>query len=184
MGIDQQQIDFLDTFLLLCLFADSDPDSEQESHRLAENQLATVEHGRDTGVELTRPDGTKITLYHWADELLKACAPIAQLQDQTAQSERYGKSLVHQAEKLRDASLTPSGQILAAMQDREEPFYRFSMDRAIAIKASYNDRPLATETAQAFALESANSLKRQTQIEAEDSQDFETFLQGYLALPG
>ncbi|MEQ9452635.1 MAG: glutamate--cysteine ligase [Pseudomonadales bacterium] len=184
MGIDAEQIAFLDTFLLLCLLADSEPDSQDESRRLATNQQTVVEQGRDPLVMLKRPNGEQVALTNWADELLAACQPVAELMDEVSSSTHYSSAWQTQQARLDDPSLTPSAQVLAEMQQLAQPFFRFSMNRAQEIKETYLSDGLPAELATRYAQTSRDSVTRQQEIEAADSEDFETFLQGYLALPG
>ena len=54
IGINSEQIRFLDTFLLLCLLTESPTDSREESARMVRNQTAVVERGRQPGLVLER----------------------------------------------------------------------------------------------------------------------------------
>ena len=52
LGINAEQIRFLDTFLLLCLLAPSPPDSAESRASLSRNQTRVVERGREPGRQL------------------------------------------------------------------------------------------------------------------------------------
>ena len=191
VGIDLTQIQFIDTFLLLCLLAPSPPDSEAESARMAQNQVLVVEQGRDPQLTLQGEDGNAISLTSWATQLLDACEPIAAaLQqgsavhtDQSQNAVSLLDSLDAQRAKVLDSSLTPSAQILAAMQTESIPFFRFSMNQGIAHKSHFAELELSADTMQAMQAEVHESIAAQAEIEAADEQPFETFLEGYLALP-
>ena len=182
LGIDATQIRFLDTFLLLCLLADSPQDTESESKALLANQQLVVEQGREPDLVLTREDGA-IGLAEWATELLQACEPIAELLDNCHGGDAYARAHAEQAAKVADAETTPSAQVLATMAKDEVPFFRFTMQCAQITADYFRQREFSASSAERLTAESTASLQRQAAIEAADEVDFETFLESYLALP-
>lgn len=183
VGIDEQQISFLDTFLLLCLLADSAPDSTEESIRLVENQLAIVQRGRDPELELLDEKGNSTTPREWGSQLLDDCETIAKLLDQANATDTYSNALQAQRTRVLDAAQTPSALILQQMKDEQIPFFRFSMDQAIAHQAFFASRPLNPEEQRNFTESVRASIQRQHDMEAADTQSFDEFLKDYLALP-
>ena len=182
VGIDLQQIDFNDTFLMLCLLADSAPDSKAESIRLAANQQKVVEQGRDPSLTLLKPNGDEVLLTQWAQELLSDCTEIAELLDSASDTDRYTETTALQRHKVKHPETTPSAKVLAEMQT--QPFFKFSMARAQALQQSFAQAPLQAETFAEYVQTTNTSLKKQAAIEAADTDDFSTFLEGYLAIPG
>ncbi len=184
LGIDNETINFLDTFLLLCLLADSAPDSEAESRRMSANQVSIVERGRDPDLMLAGDDGQMVAAVAWGRQLLDTCAPIAELLDASEAGTPHADALAAQAAKLEDATLTPSAGILAAMQEQGIPFFRFSMNQALAHRRFFAARPLDQDERAVFEAGVKQSLARQQQIEAADDIAFDAFLEDYLAIPG
>lgn len=182
VGIDLEQIDFIDTFLVMCLLANAAPDSQEESKRLASNQQTVVECGRDPDIELQKPNGDQIKLSEWADELLQGCEEIAAVMDEAGKTTRYGEATAAQAAKVANPDLTPSARVLNEMAENNQPFFRFSMSQAETIKRQALVPGLDEPLMRSFSEESARSIARQAEIEAADSEDFPTFLQSYLAL--
>jgi glutamate--cysteine ligase len=174
---------FLDVFLLLCLLADSGPDSVAEFARMADNQLAIVERGRDPQVTLCDANGEQRTPAAWGTELLDQCAAIAALLDRNEANAPYSAATEAQRAKLADPDLTPSARILAAMRERKIPFFRFSMDQGFAHRAHFEALPLSPTEGARFQQEVVDSLAAQQAIEAADELDFDTFLQQYLTIP-
>ena len=183
VGIDIQQVNFLDTFLLLCLLADSAPDSMAESVRLMENQLAIVQRGRHPELQLRDQQDQAISPRSWGADLLADCTQIAGLLDTANQTDAYSGAVAAQQQKLADPQLTPSAQVLEQMRQEQIPFFRFTMNQALAHQAYFAQRPLSTEEKQAFARSVEESLARQQEIEAADQLPFDEFLKEYLALP-
>ena len=76
LGINAEQIRFMDTFLLLCLLSDSPADSVESRAILGRNQTRVVKRGREPGLQLEGESGL-IGLRDWATTLFDACEPIA-----------------------------------------------------------------------------------------------------------
>ena len=180
MGINLEQIRFIDTFLLLCLLADSPEDNREETARMDRNQAAVVEKGREPELTLER-DGKMVTLTDWANELLTQCEPISQLLDNAHRGENYRQSLSKQVRKIASAQQTPSAKILAALSMKGS-FSKFSLEHAEKHHAHFLKTALPAEEAQALKLEAEDSIKRQAAIEASESLSFNEFLKDYIKL--
>jgi glutamate--cysteine ligase len=182
VGIDELQIRFLDVFLLYCLVAHSPPDSQQESDRMAANQLSIVERGRAPGLELHNGTGL-VSRDEWAAEILGECQTLAELFDAATNGDQYSYALAEQATKVSNPKLTPSARILAIMRQQEIPFFRFAMNQSIAHKGYFDEHPLRGAQLAEYQATSSKSLVRRQEIEGADRVDFDTFLETYLALP-
>ena len=180
MGINLEQIRFIDTFLLLCLLADSPEDSREETARMDRNQATVVEKGREPELTLER-DGKMVTLTDWANELLTQCGPISQLLDNAHRGENYRQSLSKQVRKIASAQQTPSAKILAALSMKGS-FSKFSLEHAEKHHTHFLKTALPAEEAQALKLEAEDSIKRQAAIEAGESLSFNEFLKDYIKL--
>ncbi len=181
VGIDESQIRFIDLFLLYCLVSNSPPDDRAETQRTTSNQLAVVEGGRAPDATLEGSAGP-VRLGAWAEAILAACKPLAELLDQGG-SGAYRQTWDEQHAKVLDPQRTPSARVLSDMTERQVPFFRFAMDQSLAHAAYFAAHPLtANELSEQRAL-AAQSLERQASIEAADLEPFDTFLESYLALP-
>ena len=194
LGINAEQIRFLDTFLLLCLLAPSPPDSAESRASLSRNQTRVVERGREPGLQLETDTGL-VALADWAMQLLEACEPIvgaldratsSGARDSVSVSERptdtYGTSLQTQKDKISRPAMTPSAKVIAAMAIHGS-FFEFTMHQAQEIQRHLQAIPVTRAAFAALQKESADSLRRQAEVEAADIQTFEEFLEDYLALP-
>lgn len=183
LGIDAGQIQFMDTFLLLCLLADSPMDTKESRQSLARNQTKVVERGREPGLALE--DGQRqVLLSDWAITLLTSCKPIAKALDAAADpsNKGYQTSLEHQLRKVSRPQLTPSAKVIAAMATHGS-FFRFAMHQAKALQRHLQSTAINESTLAELERESATSLERQAEVERADTKSFEAFLEDYLALP-
>ena len=194
LGINAEQIRFLDTFLLLCLLAPSPPDSAESRASLSRNQTRVVERGREPGLQLETDTGL-VALADWARQLLEACDPIVGALDQATRggasdsdsvsdgaADTYGTSLQTQKDKVSRPAMTPSAKVIAAMA-MHGSFFKFTMHQAQEIQRHLQAIPVTQTAIAALQEESADSLRRQAEVEAADIQTFEEFLEDYLALP-
>ncbi len=175
LGIDAEQIRFLDSFLLYCLLSDSPVCTEEEYFEVAENLTRTVEQGRDPALELSHK-GKAVKLRTWANELLNGTRHSAALLDHANNTDRYSQSLAAQQAKVKDDSLTPSAQILARMRSNDGGFSGFAMGCSKRTREQLMSVPLSAERLETFSAASAQSLKDQRDVESGDSVSFDDFL--------
>ncbi len=176
VGIDAQDIRFLDTFLLHCLLSDSARCDQREFFEVATNLAAVVERGRDPELQLNRGD-KMLGIRDWAEQLLDDMAHSATLLDQVHHSQTYNESVRLQQAKVRDASLTPSGRMLKQMREQELSFFELAMNLSKSAKKTLQNCRPDDEVMAHFADASAISHQRQKEIEEADTQSFDEFLE-------
>lgn len=180
LGIDSQQADFMDLFLLSCLFRSDHEISDEECELIAENHDKVVTRGREPGLMLQTLEG-EYSLADWAEQILQRCERLAELLDQNVSDGRYAAAIAAQRAKVADAALTPSAQVLAAMQadniSHDELVLRESRRHRETLMAD----ELSAERKAQLEQQAVTSLADQLAIEAADVVDFDTFLARYLA---
>jgi glutamate--cysteine ligase len=181
-GIDAETIRFMDVFLLHCLLTESPPDSRSESAAMQDNQLAVVEEGRRPGLALNN-NGQEVELASWAVTLIEDCTRIAARLDQAHGGTGYASAVAEQRAKVAEPGRTASARILETMRSEQIPFFRFAMNRSIEHRAYFRAHPLEASRADAFTIESQQSIEQQQAMEAADGHDFDAFLAEYLNLP-
>lgn len=179
VGIDAARMRFIDGFLLYCLCAPSPPDSPEESARLRDNQRRVVERGREPGLELISDTGT-VPLAERARDILRVSEPLAALFDGGGQASRQAWQAA--ADAVADPARLPSARILEAMSAERIPFFRFAMNQSLAHRDALTAQASRTQAQQRLGRQSQDSLAEQRRIEAADREDFDSFLESYLAL--
>ena len=182
VGIDDEVIRFLDTFLLHCLLSESPPDSDVEAREVSANQQRIVEEGRKPGLTLLR-GGREEPMHTWAQRLMTAARPIAELLDGIVGTAAYTSSFAEQSARLDDPERTPSARILAAMRRARIPFFRFAMNQSILHKGYFVAHPLTDEKLQRFEDLADRSINEQRAIEASDRETFDEHLARYMTPP-
>ncbi len=180
VGIDQEQMRFLDAFLLYCLMQDSPPCDDNEQAEIDANLSAVVNRGRDPELQLQR-DGQPVALEEWAAELIEQIRPVTTLFDSALGSHDYNASLESQSDKIADSEQTPSARILREMRERDLPFFRLAMSYSEQWAEYFRERELSDEVRAAFSRETQNSLAAQARLEAESSPTFEAYLDAYFS---
>jgi glutamate--cysteine ligase len=180
IGINSEHIRFLDTFLLLCLLTDSPTDSREESARMVRNQTAVVEQGRQPNLDLER-DSESISLKQWASDLLDQCSHIAEVLDQQTADDLYTRSLNAQKAKVQSPELTPSAQVLAAL-DEGQSFFEFTMRNAKQHAEFFASRTGDKDQQAYLGVEAEESMTRQQTIEEADKLSFPEFVKDYLSI--
>ena len=177
-GIDAETIRFLDTFLLFCLLQDSPETNNQEYAQIPENVHRTVYHGRDPNTMLVQ-SGEDIALRDWGSSLVDSMGPVAERLDTAHQSQDYSAALATMAQRLKDDAATPAAVLLGEMADRGETYYAMAMRKACEQRDHFCSQPPSAETMAKYSRLAAESIERQTEIEASDSLSFDEFLAAY-----
>ncbi|MDF2182600.1 glutamate--cysteine ligase [Neptuniibacter sp. CAU 1671] len=180
VGIDAAEADFLNLFLLSCLFMGDDDISAAECGEISENQQRVVNRGREPGLTLTFK-GEAIALQDWGIALLEQLSLTAATLDRVNQNTRYSETLAIQKAKLLDSSLTPSAQVLAAMRDQHLSHAAFVMQQSQLHQQTLSASPLNQDLFSTLRSQSEASLQAQAALEAAPAPDFDSFLASYLA---
>jgi glutamate--cysteine ligase len=175
LGIDEQQIKFLDSFLLFCLLSDSPEHDDQLCQEVTENSAATVYEGRDSELVLNNR-GQRVPLREWGNALLQDIAEFATVLDLDT-DHSYQESVAAQSERLENPALTPSGSILHDMQSKKIPFLRFAMDKTLQHERYFKSQPFTPELKEKYEALAKKSMDDHAIIEASDTLPFDRYLQ-------
>lgn len=179
LGIDAEQVRFIDAFLLHCLLSESPQCNRAEFFEVADNILRVVEDGRDTSLALRR-GGRPVKLADWAGGFLADIKHSAALLDHF-HGGGYLDSVERQEAKLQDPARTPSARMLAEMERDGLSFCEFSMNISRKHAAAFQSSPLADEVRERMEQTAAESILRQREVEAADEIDFDEFLHNWNA---
>lgn len=181
IGVNQQQIRFLDLFLLYCLLEDSPKSDQQEYQQLQENQHRIVYQGRNPSLKLYH-FGKERTARTWGKELTEQLKPLADLLDtSTSASMTYNNALKNEALKLKDDTLTPSAKIIEQLHEQNITFYRLAMNASLDNRGHFLRQTLSEERAQFYAEMARESLTKQAAMEADSTKSFDEFIADYYA---
>lgn len=180
IGIDAEQVRFLDAFLLFCLLGESPPCDDAEQARLQHNLTAVVNRGREPGLCLQTAGGEQ-PLGALASDLLAGIDRVASLLDGAHDSSDYRAAVASQSRKVEDPELTPSARVLREMREGDLPYFRLALDYSRRWAEHFRAEPLDADTQARFERETRESLSAQRDIEAADSISFEQYLEQFYA---
>ncbi len=181
VGIDADEMRFMDIFLLHCLLHDSPRDSPEEIAVLSRNQQRVAERGRDPDLRLDR-GGDQVAPFAWGRQLVQDCEAIAAALDAAHGDGAYGRVLRAADDALRDPSSLPSARVLHETEHGHgKSFPGFALAQSVRHQRSLLELPLPADVEARFARMAEESAAAQRAIEAADSVPFETFRTQYLA---
>jgi glutamate--cysteine ligase len=175
VGIDEEQIRFLNSFLLFCLLRDSPLSDAAADREIDANLQAVVRKGRDPALQLQQ-QGQARSLRDWATAILADVAPIAALLDDIHDSSEHATALRTQQAKVDDPELTPSAKVLRRMRETRASYFRFAMNQSLANSDFFRARPLNSAARDSFERMTEESITAQQNIEAGDTLDFASYL--------
>jgi len=180
LGVSRTSMCFVEALVLFCALAESPPVSEEERRRLEGNQVLVASRGRDPALTLDMGDGAK-PVPEQAARLLDAMTPVFELLDEAHRCTRYRDALAAQQAAVADPSRLPSARVLAAMQQRRVPFFRFAMNMSLAHRDHFNALTLSAAQREMLEEEAARSLDQQRHIETAETIGFDDYLRRYFA---
>jgi len=180
-GISIDQVHFLDVFITFCAFIDNDDlDCDaQQGHELNMNEV--VLRGRDPELLLSdtnsQGDVQLKSVSTWGNELFEQMQHVATLLDNAYQTSKYSESIVREQAKINDASLTPSAQLIAIIQD--QCLSEYALEKATEYQQQAKDRDYQFYDQAFFDKSVPASHQAQVDIEKSDTQSFDDFLSDY-----
>jgi glutamate--cysteine ligase len=180
LGINEQQLRFLEIFVLFCLLQESPSMSADEINEVDMNLLQVAHFGRKPGLELSCNDEI-IELKLWANRLLEVMGGVARLLDDAHDTESYSQSLSIQLDSVNDPDCTTSAQMLNEMREHDEGFFHFARRMSVKHYNYFKSLELGEEKLQQFTRAASESIEKQYRIEAEDTTDFDEYLRRYFA---
>lgn len=179
LGVNREQINFLDLFLAYCLLSPSDKLDMDECEEVSLNSKRIVVDGRNPEFRLKR-HGKDLSVKEWGNELLSALQPLAKMLDTLQGHQDYQSALHSMQLRIDDVSLTPSANVLATMKEKQLSFSHFGLSQAHKV-ADMLSEPLSEQETKHWDELTQSSLMQQSQLEQEFQLPFDEFLKEYLA---
>lgn len=180
LGLDTDESNFLDLFMWYCLLENSPFMEPEECARASANQRKVVLHGRKPGLELDLESGSA-SLLELGETLLSRLESLAELLDGEEGGQRFRSSVAAQRRKLHDSGLTPSGQILAAMQERGVSYAEFGLSMSRQHADFFRGVLIGEARKQELDAQADQSRREAERLEAAAPEPFEAHLARYMA---
>jgi glutamate--cysteine ligase len=178
VGINQNQLRFLEALLLYCMFADSPPIDADEQTEIDRRDLMVAREGRRPGLELQQR-GRVRALADWGLEVADSVAEIAQVLD--ADGEGYVAAVELAREALREPERTPSAALLRDLRAERATFFEYALGLARDHRDYFLGLGLGTERERWLEDLAAESLAEVAALERAPAEPFDAYLRGYFA---
>lgn len=174
-GVSEEQVRFLDLFLIWCALADAPDMSSEELQCTRKNWNRVILEGRKPGQTIGMGcDSRQQPLAEVGRELFADLRRVAELLDKEQDEPCYQQVCDNLVAQFDDPESTFSGRLLKMML--EEGSGGVGLALAAHYRETLRKEPLEILTESQFTTESERSWQRQRQLESEDKQSFEEFL--------
>ncbi|WNO61645.1 glutamate--cysteine ligase [Rheinheimera sp. MMS21-TC3] len=178
IGINAEQMHFLDTFLLFCLLEDSPEMSIAEQDIADANLRKVVTDGRRLNLELQDGEQPRL-MQDWAEQLFADMMPVAKYLDSAYNKQKYQSVLTEFYKALLNPALTYSGQILDKLLPQQLDNGEFMLQLSAEYKQQILQQPYRVYSEQMFVAEAVKSHEKQKLIEQQDEISFSEYLKQY-----
>lgn len=179
IGVEVEQLYFLEAFLIYCLLEDSQVLTEDELRAIEYNELTVALQGRKPKLELVF-SGKRCSIKQWSLEICDRMQAICEFLDVDEKNRHYQQALKHQVAAIKSPDLLPAARVLQEIENTNEPFQNYSLNLAMKHKAHFVSHPPTDEVKQKFEGLALNSHEAQRRLESEDSVAFEDYVDAYL----
>ncbi len=181
VGINDTQVRFLDVFLVWAALSDSEPMGGCELECWRANWRKVIAEGRKPGLDLQIGcNGEELAMTEWANRVFAEFAEVAKVMDLANGNNTYSDVIAELAEWITHPEKTFSAQMLEQIKEKGGigSVGRYLNQHHDDFYKQYQLRYFSKEV---LEQEVIDSVKRQEELEASDSVDFDTFLSDYFA---
>ena len=179
IGINLDQMRFIDAFLTYCLLKESPPCSFNTTQAFKSNWQLVATKGREEGLRLKKGD-KDISLKLWGISIYEELKVVADLLDQAEGITEYTEVVEKFRSSIIDPNYTISGYLLNELKLNNQSFFEFSLEKAKEFKGEITKTPLDNETLSTFSEIAEKSLDSQKELEGADKISFDEYLADYL----
>jgi glutamate--cysteine ligase len=180
LGVNEDELRFVEAFLVFCLLQDSPLIKVIERQEIDNNQLAVANQGRDPSLRL-QCQGQAWLLKEWALEITGCMEGVCDVLDGGEVGRPYSRSLALQREVIYDPERTPSARVLAEMREHQETFFQFARRLSQQHQAYFKALSPDPERSRFLEEQAQQSWQQQRELEAAATISFAEYLQQYFA---
>jgi glutamate--cysteine ligase len=177
VGINQNELRFVEALLVRCLLADSPQITPAEQHEIDARDLAVARSGRRPGA-LVPHGGGEVPLREAGLRLMEGIEAVAEILD--AAGEGYVAAVEQQRAALLEPERTPSAAVLRDLQERRATFIDYTLGLAASHRDYFLRLPLSAAREEELARVAAQSLEAAAALERDRSEPFEAYLRAHV----
>lgn len=178
LGVDSDQLHFMNWFLFWCLTAEAPEISDMECERVEFNKKLTVLYGRDPNVLLV-DRGSVRSLREWGKDILRSMETLLH----AVQPENLAsvQGAIDRYRVMLDApETTPAGRMMAALANEQEDYRTLVTRLAAEHRAALLAEPLSPERFDHLTQMAEASHQEQQALEQQNVGCFDAFVQRYI----
>ncbi|AWB67851.1 glutamate--cysteine ligase [Saccharobesus litoralis] len=186
-GVNEQQIRFIDLFLMWCALGTNKAISQEEQLVNDQNFDKVILQGRNPDLKLQQfcheapADVTELTLTEWASAILDDLTELAAHIDAVNDDQSYMAAINAQRLKVEDPSATPSGKIMNILLNENLDNGALGMRLAEQYKKQQQQTQYQVYSEQYLTEQAQASHARQREVEQSDTVNFDVFLDQYFS---
>jgi glutamate--cysteine ligase len=176
VGINQNELRFIETLLVHCLLSPSPPIDAAEQREIDARDLAVAREGRRPGLELVSGARSR-PLSDRGAELAGDLAEIAEMLD--ADGEGYVGAVDSATAAFRDPDRTPSAGVLQDLRREKSSFFDYALGLARAHHDYFLELPLGADQERHLVELATESLAETQALERAAAPPFGEYLKAY-----
>ena len=180
VGINVQQLDFLEALFWLALLEPSPPLTRHDQKRIQHNEMLVAHQGRRPGLQLVDTN-TERNLAVWGHSVCQALQPVVALLDGARGGNRYHAALAACERLFDDPEATASAQVLDEMRCNHESFVDMTLRKSHEFHQHFLARQLPQQQLRAWQRMSEASLVDQQTLEQHEMLPLDDFIVRYFA---
>ena len=178
IGITEEQVNFLDLFLIWCAIKPSKEISATQTKHFSGNFNRVVLEGRDPKLQL-EINGQNQSVSEWGEWLTDELKALAIVLDKTDSKARYKDAITHVAPRFSAPELTASARILEGIISQNSDNGPLALSLSKQYKKELIDQPYRIWSDKYFEDQKQSSIEKQKKIEQSDQLSFDEFLKNY-----
>lgn len=177
VGITEQQMRFLDVFLLFCLLQPSDKFNKNSYAVTERNIEKVVLEGRNPELTL-ESNGHLVLLRELGTQIVDEMMATAQILDKANGTDAYSQALLKEKAAIEDPDLTLSGRMMNDLlgNGQEKDNGEYGLELAERYRQHFTNTDYQIYDEAFFRQQAEHSVRLQTQIETEDHVGFDEFM--------
>jgi glutamate--cysteine ligase len=180
IGINAEQIHFLDLFLMHCLLSDSPPHDPARCSEVQTNFKHTVREGRRADATLQN-EGHSVRLKDWANTILDDLAPLAAFMDRANHGQDYAVALSTMRHRIENPDATPSGKLLQTLSHEGQSLRAFITEQSEHFHRGWLESDWSAVDQSLFEKEALDSIAAAEAYKPTDDDAFEHYLNDFVS---
>ena len=181
LGIDVETTALVDSFLLSCLLDDSPPCTPGSRKIDEENNQRALNCGRDPSLRLLTEINEERTLAEVSQPILDSMLFAAELLDTANQTTRHAEAIRTSRARVLGDQETLSARVVRELNEKQVDYSTLMGQYSEQWNQIFREAAIPQNTRTHLADEAIASLRKQREIENNDTVPFEAFLQAFYA---